>query len=186
MRTAKEHFTRIVEGSGTSALAGRAYHTFFEVIVLDKDFATANELFRMIHDDESLPINVAVFALMIGCETTAPMENRDMLYQRTIDRLVASHDVKDASHLLKVLTAPMTLLLPKVEDVKAWLKHIGYKPCDEGWWKLDAHPWSLNRDSCWVLVPDEITEGWLSREARFFKKTVEELCSEIHEVRGAT
>lgn len=113
-RTAKEHFAHILEGSGTTALAGLAYHAFVELIVLDKDFATANELFKMVHDDESLPINVAVFALMIGSETSAPMENRDMLYQRTIDRL-AAQDVEDASRLLKVLTSTRALVLPGEE-----------------------------------------------------------------------
>lgn len=68
----------------------------------------------------------------------------------------------------------------EVSDVEKWLARAGYKPCgDEGWWKRTPHSWSHDQDALWVLVPTEITEAWLSREARFFKKTVEELRAEI-------
>ena len=68
----------------------------------------------------------------------------------------------------------------QVSDVEKWLKRAGYKQCgDEGWWKRIPHSWARDEDALWVLVPDEITEAWLNREARFFQKTVEELRAEI-------
>lgn len=68
-------------------------------------------------------------------------------------------------------------------DVERWLKKGGYAPCPdtlvEGWWEHSREAW-------WVLVPNEITDTWIGREARSCGKTDDELRSEILRAREDT
>lgn len=65
------------------------YTVITDLLILNKDFAAADELLKTIYNDSNQSIQVAISALLV-CGNT-PLKNRDMLYQQTKKRLTTTY-----------------------------------------------------------------------------------------------